>query len=80
MIASESFPFVFRRKPATLTVMRNNGYCWGRIDAPHQSKPLDVITARDWYEFPDEEAAQAFIRKAEREPASLGVAMSSNRA
>lgn len=64
MIESHSEPFVFRGKPARMSVIRNNAACWGRIRFDDNSPELDVEPRRDWYESDDYEAIAAFIRMA----------------
>lgn len=70
MFYSESREFKFKGKPATMTVMRNNGHCWGRI-VTQDGAEFDVTTRKDWYEECDDDALEAFIRAARRnvEPA-----------
>lgn len=65
MIESTAVDFEYKGEPAKMAVLRNNGYCWGRI---YQGKEcLDVTIRKDWYDYSDEDAAQAFIRAARRE-------------
>lgn len=64
MIFSEAFPFTYKGRPAQLRVIRNNGFCWGRIVCKRGGE-LDVWTRSDQYERTDE-AAAAFIRAAKR--------------
>jgi hypothetical protein len=65
MNISEPFPFTLAQKPARLYVLRNDGYCWGRV-IDHAGLEWDVSTHHDYYGEPDEIAAEAFIRKAQR--------------
>ena len=65
MLISEPRTITFRRRPARLYVLRNNGYCWGCIvDA--DGHEWDVFTRTDWYDQDDEEALDAFERAAKR--------------
>ena len=64
-IYSDALPFQFRREKATIRTIRNNGYCWGRIETK-SGKLFDVFTKRDWYEYPDEDAIEAFVRASRR--------------
>lgn len=65
MIESAAVDFKFKGEPAKMAVMRNNGYCWGRIYQGDDR--YDVTTRKDWYEYPDEDAIPAFIRASRRE-------------
>ncbi|VTU32004.1 hypothetical protein H4CHR_02922 [Variovorax sp. PBS-H4] len=59
MHMSDPVNVTFRGKPATLTVVRSNGYCWGRIVA-HDGQLFDVVTPdnEDLYELPDADARE----------------------
>jgi hypothetical protein len=65
MIFSPPYPFEFRKQPAQMYVVRNDGFCWGRIVLKDGTN-YDVATQRDHYERIDEEAAEAFMNKARR--------------
>lgn len=65
MIFSEAFPITIKGKPAQVRVVRNNGYCWGRVIFK-DGKEFDVSIQRDHYERIDEEAAASFERAAKR--------------
>lgn len=65
MLISDPRDITFRRRPARLFALRNNGYCWGRvIDA--DGAQWDVDTAHDWYDYDDDDALDAFERAAKR--------------
>lgn len=67
MIESNARDITIQGKPGRLSVIRNNGYCWGRIRfAGKDEKQLDVFTKRDHYERTDEEALDSFERAAKR--------------
>lgn len=72
MIGSHSRLVTFRRAPAVLSVIRNNGSCWGRLITA-QGVELDVVTRRDWYDQGDEDALDAFER-ASRNPRCVSAA------
>lgn len=65
MIESDERPIKFRGQPATLTVMRNNGVCWGRVRVG--TKQFDVVTRADHYDDDNADALDAFER-ASRHP------------
>ena len=65
MIASTPRPITYRRQPATLTVMRNDGFVWGRLR--QGALQLDVTTRKDRYWEHDEDILDAFER-ASRNP------------
>jgi hypothetical protein len=65
MIISQPFEFVLAQQPARLYVLRNDGYCWARV-VDSLGIQWDVTTYHDYYGEPDEVAAEAFIRKAQR--------------
>ena len=65
MIESHTRVITYRGLAAVLSVIRNNGACWGRIRCA--GKQLDVETRRDHYEESDEDALDAFER-ASRNP------------
>lgn len=67
MLISQAFPLTYDRKPAQMRVLRNDGYCWGRLITADGAQ-LDVATARDHYDDCDEDAAASFIRAAKRKP------------
>jgi hypothetical protein len=63
---SEPFPFTFQGAPARLYVLRNDGFCWGRIvrdNAPdgEEGAQLDVSTHYDQYDKADEDAAECLM-------------------
>lgn len=64
MIFSDAFPITFNGKPAQIRVIRNDGFCWGRLITKRSER--DVYTKRDYYEQEDLVAAQAFERAAKR--------------
>ena len=65
MLISEPFPFVLKGESANMYVLRNDGYCWGRIKFDSSPDQLDVPSLlKDYYDSPDDEAAAAFIRLA----------------
>lgn len=67
MIASAPYPCVIGGRPATLRVMRNDGYCWGRVVfADRRRAQCDATARRDVYWLPDDVAAAALIRAAQR--------------
>ncbi len=65
MELSDTFDFTLRGQPAKMVVMRNSGMCWGRIFSDGRT-PEDIAVNKDWYDYPDAEAAQALIRAARR--------------
>lgn len=67
-LISEGIPATIRRRPALVHVVRNDGYCYGRVLFTDDNSEHDVSTSRDWYDADDEDAAAAFVRKAERRP------------
>jgi hypothetical protein len=64
MLTTDTTAFTFRGEPALMQVMRNNGSCWGRISFIDRAEKFDVNTRHDWYDYPDDEAIEAFIRAA----------------
>lgn len=66
MIESASKAITYQGKPARISVMRNDGFCWGRIRLADDGTQLDVTTRRDQYDEPDEVALAAFIRASQR--------------
>lgn len=61
--------FTFRKRPARMYVVRNDGFCYGRLCVTQPSGVIhehDVATKRDYYERDDADAAQAFINAARR--------------
>lgn len=64
MTLSDPFPFTYQGRPAEMRVCRNNGYCWGQISCG--GTVFEIETRVDHYERTDEDAAQAFIRTAQR--------------
>lgn len=62
MLISESRAITFRGKRATLCVLRNNGYCWGRITCGREQ--YDVETEDDQYDEDDLDALHAFAKAA----------------
>jgi hypothetical protein len=65
MIFSDAFPITFKGQPAQLRVVRNDGFCWGRL-VLKSGEELDIETGRDQYERADEDAAVAFENAAKR--------------
>lgn len=65
MLISEAFALKFNGRPANMRVIRNDGYCWGRLICLDGTE-FDVSTARDHYDDDDDKAARAFIRAAQR--------------
>lgn len=67
MLISQAFRFTLKGAPADMRVVRNNGYCWGRIVFPDRRRAqLDVSSRFDLYWRADDYAAEVFIRKALR--------------
>ena len=62
MISSDAVTFTYKGKPATLCVMRNNGYCWGRIVCQDGTQWDVMHIHKDMYEQPDEDVLEAYIR------------------
>jgi hypothetical protein len=56
MLISHPRPIIFRGAPAELRVVRNNGSCWGTLNAAGQR--FDVVTPDDddLYDESDEDA------------------------
>lgn len=65
MLISHPRHLVLKRRAARLYVLRNNGYCWGRLifDGGEEH---DIVTRADLYDRQDEEALDALERKARR--------------
>ena len=63
LISELVVPFTYEGKPAQMYVLRNDGYCWGRI-VTESGQELDVTTEADHYDQEDEIAADAFIEAA----------------
>ena len=57
---SKSLDVQFRGKPAELVIMRNDGFCWGRIDSPMGQ--FDVIPQNDLYDETDDTALECMAR------------------
>lgn len=67
MIESASRAITHDGKPAQLSVIRNDGYCWGRIRFQDDREPqLDVMTRKDCYDDDDTAALDTFERAAKR--------------
>jgi hypothetical protein len=67
MLLSHPRTINFQGKPATLRVLRNNGFCWGRLSL-EDGTVHDVESDEDWYDDEDEDALDAFesvLREAE---------------
>lgn len=62
MLESHARPLTYQGRPAQLSVIRSNGYCWGRIRFPDGSHPKDVVTTDDLYERTDEDALDELER------------------
>jgi hypothetical protein len=61
MLISAPFPFEHAGQPAQLRVLRNDGFCWGRIVLADGTN-LDVgIEEADWYDLTDTDAAQVIL-------------------
>lgn len=71
MIESKAVATTFNGKPAMISVMRNDGHCWGRIRQGEEQ--FDVTTRKDWYDFNDAEALAGFQRAAQA-PANVSPA------
>jgi hypothetical protein len=65
MLMTDAFNITYKGEPAKLYVMRNDGYCWGRV-VTKDGEELDAITRKDYYDQEDEVAAVAFERAAKR--------------
>lgn len=65
MIISEAFPFTLKKQPAQMYVVRNDGFCWGRL-VLEDGTEYDVESKRDRYDYDDDEAAASFIYLAKR--------------
>lgn len=63
MMISHAVPFTYKGQDAQMRVLRNNGYCWGRMVLADGTE-VDVSTNTDHYDDTDTEAAEAFIRAA----------------
>lgn len=61
MMESHCKPFEYDGMPASMTAMRNNGECWGRIRFVNGGAELDVTANTDQYDQADEDALDAFI-------------------
>lgn len=67
MIESATRAITHEGKPAQLSVIRNDGHCWGRIRFEDEQQPqLDVVTRKDCYEDEDSVALDTFERAAKR--------------
>lgn len=64
-IVSDARTIKFRGKSARLSVIRNNGFCWGEI-VTSSGESLDVHTRADHYDSDDDEALDAFERAAKK--------------
>lgn len=62
MTESEAVGFEYKGKPAKMSVMRNDGYCWGRIR--QGDVQLDVETDDDLYDETDAGALDVLIQAA----------------
>jgi hypothetical protein len=65
VIFSDAFPTTLRDLPCNVYVARNDGFCWG-VAVFADGVARDITVRKDWYDYPDEDAAEAFIRKARR--------------
>lgn len=65
-LRTDSVGFTYKREPCTITVTRNNGYCWGEVTVLRTDRVFTVHTKRDWYDYPDDDAQDAFIRALRR--------------
>jgi hypothetical protein len=59
MLESHSTFVTYRGEPAELSVMRNDGECWGRLVTARGAK-FDVECADDQYDQDDSNALDAF--------------------
>jgi hypothetical protein len=62
---SDVFNITFKRKPAQILVLRRDAFCWGRLILQDGTE-FDIHTTKDWYDYPDEDAAEGFERAAKR--------------
>lgn len=58
MIQSGKRYIRYANMPASLSVMRNDGHCWGRLIV--DNKHYDVSSDEDYYDATDEDALDAF--------------------
>jgi hypothetical protein len=65
MISVGPFPARIKGEEAQIHVLRNNGFCWGRV-VFKDGREFDVGTNRDYYDQEDEVAAEHFERLARR--------------
>ena len=65
MLISAPHAVRYKRRPAVLYVLRNNGYCWARL-VTGKTAEYDVFTRRDLYDEPDDYAAEVFMAAARR--------------
>jgi hypothetical protein len=65
VIASDPIPVTIKGRAAQMRVIRNSGFCWGRIIYPDNME-ADVHPQRDFYNWTDEEAVRAMERHANR--------------
>lgn len=72
MNLSHTTPIAFRGERAQLTILRNDGYCWGRI-VTSTGKNFDVQTEEDWYDLDDADAMDA-AEEAAKDPANVSPA------
>ncbi len=56
-----AFNTTYKRQPAQIYVIRNDGFCWGRL-VLEDGTNYDITTRRDYYEADDISAAEAFER------------------
>ena len=63
MLISGGRKIRFRGKRAVLIVLRNNGYCWGRVECP-DGRRFDIDADEDHYDDEDDDAIDAFIEYA----------------
>jgi hypothetical protein len=70
MIASPGYTFEWHGKAATLYVLRNDGYCWGRL-VDHTGKEFDVLGEADLYDCEDSEAFARLADWANDDPTSV---------
>jgi hypothetical protein len=60
VLISEGFDFEYNGEQATLVVVHNNGECWGEFETA-SGKRLALVPRGDYYDEPDEMAAERFI-------------------
>lgn len=69
MTKTKPTPFIWHGKQATMTVMRNDGECWGRLECDGES--FDVPHRDDVYDWSDSAATLHFIARALKYPTTV---------